>query len=55
MDAKSHWEAVYQTKQPNQVSWFQRKATLSASLIQRVAPDPATTIRRRRRRLTARR
>ena len=44
MDAKSHWETVYQTKQPDQVSWFQREATLSLSLIRRIAPHPDAEI-----------
>jgi SAM-dependent methyltransferase len=38
MDAKTHWEQLYQTKGPDQMSWFEPEATLSAALIQRVAP-----------------
>ena len=29
MDGKAHWEAVYQTRRPDQVSWFQPEARLS--------------------------
>ena len=39
MDAKSHWERVYRETGPEQVSWFQREATLSHALIEQVAPD----------------
>ncbi len=39
MNREEHWEHVYQTKSPEQVSWFQPEAMLSRSIIQRVAPD----------------
>lgn len=39
MDAKTHWETIYRTKQPHEVSWFQREATISLALIRRVAPE----------------
>lgn len=35
----AHWEQVYRTKQPDQVSWFQAEARLSRELIERVAPS----------------
>ncbi len=35
MSAKTHWEHIYETKAPNQVSWFQEHANLSLDLIQR--------------------
>ncbi len=38
MDQTSHWERVYRTKGPDQVSWFQPEAKLSLELIQQVAP-----------------
>jgi SAM-dependent methyltransferase len=38
VDHASHWERVYRTKQPDQVSWFQLEASLSLELIQHVAP-----------------
>lgn len=33
MDPKEHWEAVYRTKAPTEVSWFQEHAELSLRLI----------------------
>ncbi|MBI3567821.1 MAG: class I SAM-dependent methyltransferase [Gemmatimonadetes bacterium] len=39
MDLKSHWETVYHTKGPDQMSWFQPEARLSRELIERVAPS----------------
>jgi len=33
---KEHWEKVYQTKQPEAVSWFQEHATRSLELIRAV-------------------
>lgn len=38
MDVKAHWEHIYQTKGPDQTSWFEPEATLSLALVQRVAP-----------------
>ena len=39
MNRKEHWEAVYRTNRPTEVSWYQVEADLSARLIQEVAPD----------------
>lgn len=39
MDRKEHWERVYQTRRPQDVSWYQPEATLSLELIQGVAPS----------------
>ncbi|MBX9929852.1 MAG: class I SAM-dependent methyltransferase [Gemmatimonadaceae bacterium] len=44
MDRRDHWEHVYHTKRPDQVSWFQAEARLSQALIARVAPDRLTRI-----------
>jgi SAM-dependent methyltransferase len=44
MDPKAHWEMIYRTKRPHEVSWFQREATISLALIRRVAPDLAARI-----------
>ena len=38
-DPKSHWETVYRTKRPTEVSWYQPEATLSLALIRRAVPD----------------
>jgi SAM-dependent methyltransferase len=40
MDPKSHWEGIYRTKLPTQVSWYQRHARRSLDLIRRVSPPP---------------
>lgn len=39
MDRRVHWDDVYRTKGPEQVSWFQAEAHLSRALIERSAPD----------------
>ena len=39
MDAKSHWENIYQTKRADEVSWFQREPSVSLALIGKAAPD----------------
>ncbi len=44
MNRREHWEHVYRTKAPDQVSWFQAEAQLSQALIADVAPDRATPI-----------
>ncbi|MFN2315775.1 MAG: class I SAM-dependent methyltransferase [Gemmatimonadales bacterium] len=44
MDRSEHWEHVYRTKRPDQVSWFQAEARLSRQLIERVVPDRAARI-----------
>ena len=35
MNTKAHWENIYQSKEPTQVSWFQSHAEISLGLIQR--------------------
>jgi len=44
MDARTHWETVYRSKAPTEVSWYQRHAAVSLDLIQRHAPDPDAPI-----------
>jgi SAM-dependent methyltransferase len=44
MDARSHWEQVYATKDPEQVSWFRPHLERSLELIERAAPDRAASI-----------
>ena len=44
MDRLAHWEQVYRTKGPDQVSWFQAEARLSRQLIERLLPDRSTEI-----------
>lgn len=42
MNRRLLWETVYQTKAPDQVSWFQAEARLSLGVIERLAPDRGT-------------
>jgi SAM-dependent methyltransferase len=44
MDARSHWEQVYATKDPEQVSWFRPHLERSLELIERAAPHRAASI-----------
>jgi SAM-dependent methyltransferase len=38
MDEHQHWERVYRTRSPNEVSWYQPEAAVSLDLIRRVLP-----------------
>lgn len=44
MDSKLHWEQIYRTKRPDQVSWFEAEPRHSLDLVQRVAPGPDAAI-----------
>lgn len=44
MDQRDHWESIYQTKRADEVSWFQRHAGLSLSLIRAALPDHTSVI-----------
>src|SRR5687768_10303504 len=44
MDSKAHWERIYQSKGPEQLSWYQAEARLSRDLITRLAPDRESRI-----------
>lgn len=44
MNAKTHWETIYQTKEPTQVSWFQPHPQLSLELIRRTGIQPEEPI-----------
>ena len=39
MDTKSHWDKVYRTKQPNEVSWYRPHLEISLQLIDDAAPN----------------
>lgn len=39
MDTKSHWEKVYRTKRPDEVSWYRPHLEISLQLIDDAAPD----------------
>ena len=44
MDPRSHWQKVYTTRKPTEVSWYQPEAVLSLGMIRRVAPDRSAAI-----------
>jgi 2-polyprenyl-3-methyl-5-hydroxy-6-metoxy-1,4-benzoquinol methylase len=44
MDVRSHWEQVYATKEPEQVSWFRPHLERSLELIEQAAPDRLASI-----------
>ena len=44
MNAKSHWEKVYRTKRPNEVSWYRPHLDVSLQLIEEAAPNRAAQI-----------
>ena len=44
MDTKEHWERVYGTKAPDQVSWFRAHLETSLALIERAAGDRSASI-----------
>ena len=44
MDTQAHWERVYGTKSPTEVSWFRPHLETSLSLIERVAGDRSASI-----------
>lgn len=44
MDARTHWEKIYSTKAPNQVSWYRPHLETSLALIMRAARDRTASI-----------
>src|SRR6267378_1070307 len=44
MRAKAHWESVYATKEPEQVSWYRPHLDTTLALIERVVPSHSATI-----------
>jgi SAM-dependent methyltransferase len=44
MDPKAHWEQVYRTKSPDEVSWYRPHLELSLGLIERAVPDRKAAI-----------
>ena len=44
MDAKTHWEKVYTTKEPEAVSWYSAHLETSFALIERAAPSRSASI-----------
>ena len=44
MDPRTHWQELYRTRKPTEVSWYQPTAVLSLSMIRRVAPDHSAAV-----------
>lgn len=44
INRKNHWETVYETKQPNEVSWTQEKPTTSLDFIRETRLDKSAKI-----------
>ena len=44
MEAAQHWERVYRTKAPDEVSWYRPHLDVSLDLITRAVPDRAAAI-----------
>ena len=42
--AQDHWQGIYQSKQENEVSWYQNRPDLSLSFIERYCPDKTASI-----------
>ncbi len=43
-EIKKHWETIYQTKQPNEVSWTEEKPSVSLALIHSFNPSKSAKI-----------
>jgi hypothetical protein len=43
MEPKMHWEKIYNTKAPNEVSWYQPHLETSLALINRAATITSAT------------
>jgi 2-polyprenyl-3-methyl-5-hydroxy-6-metoxy-1,4-benzoquinol methylase len=44
MDVRTHWEKIYTTKAPDQVSWYRPHLETSLALIERAAADRSASI-----------
>ena len=44
MDTKTHWEKIYTTKAPDEVSWYRPHLETSLALIERAAPGKSASI-----------
>jgi len=44
VDKKSHWEGIYDGKNAEQLSWYQRHMNLSLALIEKIAPNKDASI-----------
>jgi ubiquinone/menaquinone biosynthesis C-methylase UbiE len=44
MSVQTHWEKIYREKAPDAVSWFRPHLEKSVELIEKIAPEPPTSI-----------
>lgn len=44
MDLKAHWQTIYTSKKPDEVSWYQENPALSLKLVRESAPDRSCNI-----------
>jgi SAM-dependent methyltransferase len=44
MNSKAHWDRIYRSSSPEQVSWYQPEPTLSLDLIRQAVPDRSSAI-----------
>lgn len=44
MNSRTHWNEIYRSRGPDQVSWFEPEATVSLEMIERVLPDRNASI-----------
>jgi len=44
MDVRTHWEKIYTTKAPDQVSWYRPHLETSLALIERASVDRSASI-----------
>jgi 2-polyprenyl-3-methyl-5-hydroxy-6-metoxy-1,4-benzoquinol methylase len=44
MDVRTHWDKIYRTKAPDQVSWYRPHLEISAALVKRAAGDRTSSI-----------
>ena len=44
MNRRDHWEQVYETKSPDEVSWYQSRPTLSLDLIEATGAEHHSAI-----------
>ncbi len=44
MSRRAHWEAVYESKRPDEVSWYQEDPALSMELVESTNPGPEARV-----------
>src|SRR4051794_30337242 len=44
MDPRDHWRQVYESKQPDEVSWFQGSLSPSLEALDRINADPSQSL-----------